>query len=57
MSILNDLFKGLIILSILALAQYGFSVEDMANQAAKAHKNGLTKYGEYSRVLTGHKKP
>ena len=57
MSILNDLFQGLIILSILALAQYGFSVKDMANQAAKAHKNGLTKYGEYSRVLTGHKKP
>ncbi len=54
MSLLNDLFKGAIVLSILALAQHGFTVKDMANKAAKVHKKGLTKYGSYSRVLTGH---
>ena len=40
MSLLNDLFKGAIVLSILALAQHGFTVKDMANKAAKVHKKG-----------------
>ncbi len=43
--------------SILALAQHDFTVKDMAKEAAKVHQKGLTKYGKYSRVLTGHKKP
>jgi hypothetical protein len=57
MSLLNDLFKGAIVLSILALAQHGFTVKDMAKEAAKVHEKGLTEYGQYSRVLTGYKKP
>ena len=56
MSILNDLFKGAIVLSILALAQHDFTVKDMAKEAAKVHKQGLTKYGQYSRALTGYQK-
>ncbi|EQC43716.1 hypothetical protein M900_1452 [Bacteriovorax sp. Seq25_V] len=32
MSLLNDLFKGRTILSILALAQHGFTVEYMARR-------------------------
>ncbi len=57
MSILNDLFKGAIALAILALAQHGFTVKDMAEEAAKVHQKGLTKYGQYSKALTGYKKP
>ena len=56
MSLLNDLFKGAIVLSILALAGHGFTVKDMAKEAAKVHQKGLTKYGQYSRVLTGNQK-
>ena len=56
MNLLNDLFKGAIVLSILALAQQGFTVKDMANEAAKVHEKGLTKYGSYSRALTGYHK-
>ena len=55
MSILNDLFKGLIVLSIGSLLQHGCSVRDMAEKAATAHSKGLTSYGAYSRMLTGHK--
>lgn len=54
MSLLNELFKGAIVLSILALAGHGFTVKDMAKEAAKVHQKGLTKYGSYSGVLTGH---
>ena len=54
MNLLNDLFKGAILLSILALAQQGFTVKGMAKEAANVHQKGLTKYGSYSRVLTGH---
>ena len=57
MSLLNDLFKGAIALSILALAQHGFTVKDIAKEAAKVHQKGLTKYGTYSRALTGDQKP
>lgn len=56
MGIINNLFKGMIILSILALADHGFTVKDMASKAANSHKKGLTKYGEYSRMLTGYNK-
>ena len=55
MGILNELFKGAIALSIMALVQHGFTVKDMAKEAAKAHQKGLTKYGQYSRLLTGSK--
>tara|TARA_B100001971_G_scaffold215154_1_gene258451 strand:+ start:10042 stop:10215 length:174 start_codon:yes stop_codon:yes gene_type:complete len=57
MSLLNDLFKGAIVLSILALAEHGFTVKDMAKEAAKVHDKGLTKYARYSRALTGYKRP
>lgn len=57
MSLLNDLFKGAIVLSISALAKHGFTVKDMAKEAAKVHQKGLTKYGQYSKALTGYKKP
>ena len=43
MSIISDLFKGIVVLSILALADYGFTVKDIANKAADSHKKGLTK--------------
>lgn len=35
MSLLNDLFKGAIALSILALAGHAFTVKGMAKEAAK----------------------
>lgn len=57
MSLLYDLFKGAIALLYLAFAQYGFTVKDMAKEASKVHREGLTKYGQYSRALTGYKKP
>lgn len=56
MGIIVDLFKGMIILSIIALADHGFTVKDMASKAADSHKKSLTKYGEYSRMLTGNQK-
>lgn len=52
MDIIGDLFKGMIILSLLALVDHGITVKDMASKAADSHKKGLTKYGEYSRMLT-----
>jgi|SaaInlStandDraft_5_1057022.scaffolds.fasta_scaffold02464_3 hypothetical protein len=54
MSIFGDLFRGFIILSIIALVQNGCSVRKMAERAASAHKKGLTSYGAYSRALTGY---
>ena len=56
MDIFSDLFKGINILSILALADLGLTVKEMASKAADSHKKGLTKYGEYSRMLTGYQK-
>lgn len=56
MGIVSDLFKGMIILSILALVGHGFTIKDMASKAVDSHKKGLTKYGEYSRMLTGYQK-
>ena len=53
MSLLNELFRGAIILGFVAVAQYGCKVKDMANKASSAHKKGLTSYGAYSRALTG----
>ena len=52
MSILNDLFKGAIVLSIIAVAEQGFTVKSMADKAVSSHRKGLTKYGDYSRILT-----
>lgn len=37
MSLLNDLFKGAIALSLLSLVQHGLTVKDMAKEAAKLH--------------------
>ncbi len=54
MTIIDDLFKGAIILSIVAVVQNGCSVKKMAERAANAHKNTVS-YGAYSRALTGHK--
>ena len=54
MTILSDIFKGAIALSFLAVIQNGCSVKNMAERAAEAHKKGLTSYGGYSRMLTGH---
>lgn len=53
--LISDLFKGIVILSVLALVDHGFTLKDMASKAPDSHKKGLTKYGEYSRVLTGNK--
>ncbi|MCB0414829.1 MAG: hypothetical protein KDD50_10875 [Bdellovibrionales bacterium] len=53
MSLITDMFKGMIILSIFAVIQNGCSVRKMAERAAHAHKKGLTSYGAYSRALTG----
>ncbi|MCB0368133.1 MAG: hypothetical protein KDD45_01525 [Bdellovibrionales bacterium] len=54
MSFIGDLFKGMIFLSMLAVLQNGCTVKNMANKAVEAHKIGLTNYGTYSRMLTGH---
>ncbi len=56
MDIINDLFKGIAILSILALVDHGFTVRDIASKAVDSHKKGLTQYGKYSRMLTGYQK-
>ena len=53
MNLISDLFKGMLMLSFIALAQHGCSVKKMAERAAKAHQKGLTSYGAYSRSLTG----
>jgi len=57
MGIINNLFKGIVILSILALVDHGFTVKEMARKAIDSHNKSLTMYGEYSRFLTGYKKP
>lgn len=54
MSLIGDLLRGLVTLSIVAVIQNGCTVKDMARKAAKAHQKGLTSYGQYSRMLTGH---
>lgn len=54
MGIIGDLFKGTVVLSILALVDHGFAARDMASKAADSHKKGLTKYDQYSRMLTGY---
>lgn len=56
MAIISDLFKGIVILSVLALVDHGFNVKNIASKAADSHKQGLTKYGNYSRMLTGYNK-
>ena len=53
MRLIGDLFRGMIVLSLMAVAQNSCSVKKMATKAANAHKKGLTNYGEYSRALTG----
>jgi hypothetical protein len=56
MNILNDIFKGAILFSIIAITQHSCTVKKMATKAAIAHKKGLTSYGAYSRMLTGTQK-
>lgn len=53
MGIIGDLFRGMVILSFIAVAQEGCSVKKMATKAASAHQKGLSSYGSYSRKLTG----
>jgi len=53
MDLIGDLFRGMVFLSLMAVAQHGCSVKEMAGKAADAHKVGLSSYGEYSRKLTG----
>ncbi len=53
MDLVSGMFKGMVILSLVALLQEGCSVKEMAGRAADAHKKGLSSYGEYSRRLTG----
>ncbi|MBT4761541.1 MAG: hypothetical protein HOO06_07590 [Bdellovibrionaceae bacterium] len=52
MNLINELFRGMTILSFFAVIQHGCSVKDMANKAANAHKNSVS-YGAYSRLLSG----
>ena len=54
MSIVGEIFKGMLILSFFAVAEHSCSVRKMATEAAKAHERGLSSYGAYSRMLTGH---
>ena len=51
MNLIGDLFKGMIVLSFIAVVQDGCSVKNMANRAAQAHKNTVS-YGAFSRKLT-----
>lgn len=53
MDLIGSVFKGMVLLSLMAVAQQGCSVKEMAGIAANAHKKGLSSYGEYSRKLTG----
>ncbi len=53
MDLIGDLFRGMVILSLMAVAHHGYSVKEMASKAADAHKAGLSSYGESSRKLTG----
>lgn len=55
MSLIGDMFKGMLLISFFAVSQQSCSTKDMAIKAADAHQRGLTSYGAYSRMLTGHK--
>lgn len=52
MSLIGEIFKGMVLLSILAVVQQSCSVKKMANKAVSAHKHGLTEYGAYSKMLS-----
>jgi len=54
MDLIESLFRGMVVLSLVALLQEGCSVKEMAGRASDAHKKGLSSYGEYSRKLTGN---
>ena len=54
MDLINELLKGMVTLSIFAVVQHGCTVKEMAKKAANSHQKGLTSYGDYSRMLTGH---
>lgn len=53
MNLFSDLFKGMILLSTLAILQHGCTVGQIAKKASSAHTEGLSSYGSYSRILTG----
>ena len=53
MNLISDLFKGLVALSLFSLIQHGCSVKNMAEHAMKAHRRGLSSYGQFSRSLSG----
>ena len=56
MGIIGDIFKGMVMLSMIAVLQNGCSVKNMASGAASANKKGLSSYGGYSRALIGSDK-
>ena len=53
MDLISGIFRGMVMLSLVALLQEGCSVKEMAGRASETHKKGLSSYGEYSRKLTG----
>lgn len=53
MNLVNDLFKGMVVLSILALGQHGCTVKEISSKAVDAHIKGLSSYKKYSERLTG----
>lgn len=56
MSVLDDLFRGVVVLSFIALAQHGCSVKKMAGAAVKAHQKGLSSYQECLRGIVSYLK-
>ena len=55
MNLISDLFKGMVVLSILALGQHGCTVKEISSKAVDVHKKGLSSYKKYSEKLTGEK--
>ena len=53
MNLIGELFRGMIILSFLAVAGKRCTVKKMAGKAADAHIRSLSSYGAYSRLLSG----
>ncbi len=54
MDFVGDLFRGMVVLSLMAVAQHGCTAKEMASKATDARKKDLSSYGGYSRKLTGN---
>lgn len=54
-SILDDIFRGFILMSFFALTQHGCTLDEIAEHAAKKIKQGPMSYSAYTRALTGYK--